>query len=320
MSKINKVVYFIGVIIYLLLSTVAIWAFSRWGLIWIAIFTIIILAYYLIFIRTIKEQEKRNKLATVSILMVFIVIWSVVLIFGIYALIKNRQEDREYKAYQKEQREIALEEEKKEKFYEDLLDRLYLPKWSIIELNKKATHKPFITFTAWTGEHKYNSYSDAYYREINHYVTAYIKASSWVLEDVELLSIDPEWFEQSKCDKMKEQGATLEDFQYVDARCVNDKVLKEYNIDTSLYTEAWFRKKLDISLDYDLDVGSSHYPYYYIGTVLKTDGDRMLNWKYMLVYVSWDNAQLISDRYWNLKCYDIRRLNVPEHAYYKCDE
>lgn len=98
MTIINKITYFIGVLVYLAIIILLI-SFANDGkwLIWVIVFlsiTIIILAYYFIFIHSIKKIEDRHRIATKSILIVFSIIWGIIMLWLIWIGISN------YKDYQ----------------------------------------------------------------------------------------------------------------------------------------------------------------------------------------------------------------------------
>lgn len=92
----NKVIYFVGVLIYLAIIVSLILFFGNVGwIIWILIFTVIVIAYYFIFIHTIQKIKDKHKIATKSILVIIYIIWAIVIFSLIKLWINSWQDYRE---------------------------------------------------------------------------------------------------------------------------------------------------------------------------------------------------------------------------------
>lgn len=144
MSIFNKIIYFIGILVYLAFIVFCILLFDNLRRIaWVIIFTIILWAYYFIFIHSIKKKVNRHKLASKSILIVLSIIWVVVIILLIKLWISSWQDHRNNIKREQEIKQEAKINEELNKAIKDLSYNLFNDKEDLATAKKDWNWKEY---------------------------------------------------------------------------------------------------------------------------------------------------------------------------------
>jgi ABC-type multidrug transport system fused ATPase/permease subunit len=144
MSIFNKIIYFIGILVYLVFIIFSILFFdSSRRIAWILIFTAIIVAYYFIFIHTIKKTKDKHRIATKSILAIISLIWVVILFFLIKRWISSWQEYRDNIKREEEIKKEAKINEELNKAIKDLSYNLFNDKEDLATTKKDWNWKEY---------------------------------------------------------------------------------------------------------------------------------------------------------------------------------
>ncbi len=317
MSLFNKITYFLGVLVVVLAWT---YLFDKYGLsvrlyVIIGVTIVILLSYYFIFIHSILDTAKKHQYSTNSLRIFYIVLLALVIIAHINWERSPTNSIKEGVIDNAQESPPGTLNDRFSGISNELIDLIKLPKGSVIDFNESYSYDPYFHFTAGTWTSRMNTFGDEgdlFWSE-SHSVLVYMKVNLLgKITDLEVLSLDPEGFEENVCKKMAELWATLDQYKHIDPRCIDQELLASLWIDASIYTDERFRNKIGHVLRtekrerMDFHIIHNYHPYYYVGYSLMDN---------ILVYVTGNGVIQISDDKGDFDCNDVIEYDLPSYIY-----